>query len=433
MIAGSLDIQGNFAPKDIPPIAFNAHIPDWRMAIAAKRLDIASALIDLRDQKIQLEQIAGSFVLADKSFEIAFTSHLKDVGLQPRIIPTDLTVKVVRQGDLIKLKSSAADAHNILKGEAEGTYHLANGNGSASLGFEPIKFRRDGLQPRDLFPLLGANLGTASGQVAIQGSFLRQGRHSDILVKVSLDNVAIASERADLTNLTGILAFQSVLPLQSAGSQHMTGSLALPPVPSTPFEITGALIGDNQVSIERAVFNLAGGTLSLRDVLVAQDKPVSTRLDISGIDLGAVLTLIGIDGLSGSGVLDGQIPVNIDPTGVAIQQGKLAARSPGTVKYIGSALSGDSVPVVGSAKDSVSLLRQALSDFHYQSLSLGLERDVTGAGSLSIGLTGANPALLENYPFVLNVRLDANFDRLANAMSSGYAAAGELLRQAPRP
>jgi hypothetical protein len=432
-IAGNLAIQGNFASKDSAPIAFNAHVPDWRLTIAAGRLDVASASIDLTDQKIQLERIAGSLLLADNSIDLALTSQVKDVGLQPRFVPIALTIKAGRQGDLLKVKATAADAHNILNGQAEGTYQLSRGTGSGSLRVEPINFQPDGVQPRDLFPLLAANLGPTSGRIAIEGSFIRQQQQSDILAKVSLDNIAVANDRADLTHLTGILSFQSILPLQSAGAQHLTGSLALVPIPPAPFEITGALIGGNQISIERAIVHLAGGTLSLRDMLLAQGKPVSTRLEIEAIDLGTTLTLIGIDGLSGSGILDGQIPLNIDPSGVTIHQGKLAARGPGTVKYIGSALSGDSAPVVGTAQDSVSLLRQALSDFHYQSLSLGLERGVTGDGSLAIGLTGANPALLENYPFALNVRLDANFDRLANVLSSGYAAAGELLKQAPRP
>ena len=45
---------------------------------------------------------------------------------------------------------------------------------------------------------------------------------------------------------------------------------------------------------------------------------------------------------------------------------------------------------------------------------------------------GANPAVLNGRPFVLNIRLDADFDRLATIFLAGFDAAGRLARDLSR-
>ena len=50
-----------------------------------------------------------------------------------------------------------------------------------------------------------------------------------------------------------------------------------------------------------------------------------------------------------------------------------------------------------------------------------------------MNLQGANPQVLDNHPFVFNIRLDANFDKLAAILFEGYAAADDLIRRSRRP
>jgi hypothetical protein len=182
--------------------------------------------------------------------------------------------------------------------------------------------------------------------------------------------------------------------------------------------------------IDAATFGLAGGTLSLAALSLQRDQPLDTALDINSVDIGAVLTLIGIDGLSGSGALDGRIPVHIDPAGVTISGGLLNASGPGVVRYNGAGLPDAITEAQGKAGDALTLTREALADFHYTALRLTLDRAASGDGSLLIGLKGSNPAVLDNHPFDINIRIEANFDRLAALFLSGYTAADELLRHA---
>ena len=48
-------------------------------------------------------------------------------------------------------------------------------------------------------------------------------------------------------------------------------------------------------------------------------------------------------------------------------------------------------------------------------------------------LTGANPAVLDGRKFILNIRLDADFDRLLTIFLAGIDAAGRLTRELAVP
>jgi hypothetical protein len=140
-----------------------------------------------------------------------------------------------------------------------------------------------------------------------------------------------------------------------------------------------------------------------------------------------VLALLDVDGLSGTGELDGRLPVKIDNGDVHVAGGQVGANGPGTIRYVGGAL-----PDVGGDSDKdvserIALVRAALADFRYTSLVLTLERAASGEATLVAKLDGANPAVLDGHPFAINLRLDANFDKLASVLIEGYAAAARLL------
>jgi hypothetical protein len=220
------------------------------------------------------------------------------------------------------------------------------------------------------------------------------------------------------------------MPLRATAAQHVTATLQVASLPAGPLDLRFRLPSGDRLVIDAATFGLAGGTLSLAALSLQRDQPLDAALDINSVDIGAVLTLIGIDGLSGSGALDGRIPVRIDPAGVTISGGLLNASGPGVVRYNGAGLPAAITEAQGKAGDALTLTRDALADFHYTALRLTLDRAASGDGSLLIGLKGSNPAVLDNHPFDINIRIDANFDRLAALFLSGYTAADELLRHA---
>lgn len=178
--------------------------------------------------------------------------------------------------------------------------------------------------------------------------------------------------------------------------------------------------------VRRAALPIAHGTVSITDTEYRESQPVEAVLQIDAVDLAAVLAFLDVEGLSGTGELDGNVPVKIDTAGVQISGGQVSATGPGTIKYTGRALQGAGMDK--SVTERIDLVRAALADFRYKSLMLTLERTATGESTLIAKLEGTNPAVLEGHPFAINLRLDANFDKLATVLMEGYAAMTRLLR-----
>jgi hypothetical protein len=262
-----------------------------------------------------------------------------------------------------------------------------------------------------------------TGALDFTGSLSRGGKSS---LSLTLKSIGISGELVSFSGIEGRIRLTALSPPRTATPQSITGMMTMAPLAPGRFTVTAGLPGNGSLRLEAARLDLAAGSLSLPPLTLAAGQPVTTVLGLDAVDLGVVLPLLGIDGLGGTGILDGHIPVLIDPNGVAISGGHLVARGPGILHYTGSALP-DAVP--GSAATTVSLLRQALADFHYTGMSLDLDRAVSGQGSMMIGVKGANPAVLNGYPFALNIRVEADFDRLASLLLSGYDAAGGVLRR----
>ena len=78
--------------------------------------------------------------------------------------------------------------------------------------------------------------------------------------------------------------------------------------------------------------------------------------------------------------------------------------------------------------DTVTLVLRALSNFAYDDLKVEMDKALDGPGSLRMRMTGANPDVLENQPFVFNITLESNFDRLAALVLEGLTTSQGLLR-----
>jgi hypothetical protein len=185
-----------------------------------------------------------------------------------------------------------------------------------------------------------------------------------------------------------------------------------------------------RIDLKDAKMVFAGGTLSLAGIGFEPTKPLDANLKVDGVDLQALLALIDVQGLNGSGSISGTIPIHLDNTGVSIDGGALSAAGPGLLSYLGDALPRDIPNLDESTGDAVRLARDALADFHYTSLKFELDRAASGDGHLTARIEGANPRILDNHPFILNIALEANFDTLAEILLDGYATAGQLLRNA---
>src|SRR5690606_5172557 len=116
---------------------------------------------------------------------------------------------------------------------------------------------------------------------------------------------------------------------------------------------------------------------------------ITTTLSIANLDLAEVTKLLSINGLDGTGRLDGKIPLHVKDQQVAVENGNLTARETGTLRY-----RPESLPeAISKSHSSVELAFQALTDFHYDTLNLNLDKSASGEGTVMLRLQGQNPAV----------------------------------------
>ena len=116
-------------------------------------------------------------------------------------------------------------------------------------------------------------------------------------------------------------------------------------------------------------------------------------LEIRHIDLGQLLALPTIQGLSGSGPLDGLLPLTYRDGSMEILDGQLSSVGAGVIKYApGLAIS-----------DNPGL--QALRNFHFQQLGAHVWYSADGDYRTQAKLEGNNPDFYNGYPirFGLNI------------------------------
>ena len=116
-------------------------------------------------------------------------------------------------------------------------------------------------------------------------------------------------------------------------------------------------------------------------------------LEIRQIDLGQLLALPKVHGLSGSGQLDGVLPLVYRDGSVEIRDGQLNGLGAGTIKYAPA----QSIP------DNPGL--QALRNFHYRQLGVHVWYAADGTYRTQATLEGNNPDFYNGYPirFGLNI------------------------------
>ena len=113
---------------------------------------------------------------------------------------------------------------------------------------------------------------------------------------------------------------------------------------------------------------------------------------------------------------------------VAIEQAMMKARAPGVIRYV-SDTAGAALGADGPGGGSLDLVKSALADFRYRELSLTLDRAGDGQTDLLLTVEGGNPAVLNGYPFRINLRLQGELDRILTRSLAGYRIPDNIRRQ----
>jgi hypothetical protein len=390
---------------------------------------IAQAAATPKDLPWTLHGVDGDFLWQGKKttgkFSIARLANLQKPVL---VAPMKLSGSAQLAGTALDVTLAAETlTKTAAKLQGKGSHDLAMGSGNATFALAPVAFKQGGFQPGDLVPGLAGLARDVDGSAGIAGTLRWTAKSLTPDLTLTLKDLALTTPDARIQAINGAVKLSGLWPPATPAGQSLTATIAAPGLPPAKLALTGQLLAKPALKLDRIAVDVAGGEITAGSFTLDPGAPdIAITLKVDHVDLAEITRLIGLDGLNGSGQLDGQIPVTYKAGKLAIRGGKLTARGPGTVSYKPSGLPQQ----IAEAGESVQLTLHALSDFHYDKLGLDLDKAESGEGTVVLHLEGANPAVMSGQAFNFNISLESNFDRLADIAMLSLRSAEDLLRRA---
>ncbi len=240
-----------------------------------------------------------------------------------------------------------------------------------------------------------------------------------VTASINLSGVSGIYDRSLFKELTAPLQLSyqddrlEVSTQESSINELQHGIIAGPLRLKADYSAVASAVTAGKLTIEQLQVLLMGGQVQLQptvlDLAKAEQEVV---LQLQRIDLSQLLQQHPTTDLSGNGRISGTVPVLITRNGISVQQGHIAAESPGgKLQYRPP---GAKNMAAGNAGMKVVL--DALDDFHYSVLSSNVSYDTQGKLTLGLSLQGRNPSLEAGRPVNLNINLEEDLPAMITSL-----------------
>jgi hypothetical protein len=378
---------------------------------------------------VAVEQAGGTVMLdagEDEPFATLSIGAVRHTARPAMTGPLAVDAKVYRRGDRFDVEATASPDAGGVTLTVTGRYTPDSGSGRFEVVTSPIDFGPQ-LQPKALLPAL-EGLDKVSGRVEGRTRFDLKGGDLSGSGRLVLKDVGFQVGGTVVQGLQGTLQLSSLLPPRTPKDQILTVKSVDPGLPMQNMTIRLRLVqtkaGRVAVRIERLDAQTLGGAVIISDAVI---EPAAKRhainVQLSNLDLEALLRQIDLEGLSGTGRLSGMLPLAIEDGAVSIQDGGLAAQGGGVIRY----RSDTAQEALKRGGEQVDLMMRALRDFRYDEFSTGVDMTEAGYVRLRLTMQGYNPAVLEGYPFRFNITLEGNAKPFLEALTESGRITGRLL------
>lgn len=384
----------------------------WRGTVS---LSEAAALAPTA--QIAAEGISAELELGDGLAARYRIARLADRHDPAWLVPLAVTGTARVAGDELAFAATAADARERLRLSLSGRHDLGRGAGRARVELQPILFQPNLVEPEQVSPAAAALASEVTGTIALAGEVAwdKAGLRPDL--QLLLRDLSLSLPAARLEQINAVVALDGLAPPTTPPGQKAAVALIEAGLPLTEGLLTFQLLPGPRLRIEEGSLRLAGGTVSVEPVtLDPAEARQDLRLAVEDVDLGQMLALADIEGLTGTGRLDGLIPVTLAENDVVIKQGELAAESPGRLAYAPLA----PPAALQGGGETTTLVLSALTDFQYEDLRMTLNREAGGEMLVGIHIRGKNPEFYEGYPVELNLNVTGKLDQILRRGLTGY-------------
>ncbi|MGQ0695565.1 MAG: intermembrane phospholipid transport protein YdbH family protein [Nitrospiraceae bacterium] len=175
-----------------------------------------------------------------------------------------------------------------------------------------------------------------------------------------------------------------------------------------------------------------GGTVTSPGLLVdPANPPYRATLSLRNLGLAKILSVEQQKKLQGTGTLNGTLPVTITSTGITVEEGVVEAQPPGGVIRYVTAL--ESSNIISESDNRIQLVTQALNNFHYTVLRVGVNYAKNGVLFLNARLEGRNPDLKKIPPIHFNLTVQEHVPTLLKSLRLVEDIEGAVQKRFKRP
>jgi len=180
------------------------------------------------------------------------------------------------------------------------------------------------------------------------------------------------------------------------------------------YELHGHSKGLQRARFNSSQLDLLGGQIRLSPFTWdRQQDHFETIVDVDQLQVSQLLALEQQPGLKGSGVLSGQLPVSWQQGQITVTGGELHSQPPGG--YIRFEPD-ESVRAIAGTNRGLKMALEALQNFQYDELKIGVTYLADGTALLDTRLKGRNPDWNNGRPVNLGVNVEENLPKLIHTL-----------------
>jgi hypothetical protein len=386
-----------------------------------------------------------------------------------RLRPAHLSATLKYADEQLGARWQVNDVAKLYRADGTLRYQPTAGSGEVNARLQPLTFRENGSYLPALFAHWPWPLDFTGGQLQLQG-LLRwntAGTHASAVVETSqlggfynrnLFRGVDAKLNVDYRSYTrnghdklqvrsqpiSIAEIQSGVPIHNIGGTLLVDNtvVQLQNFRAEVFagHVLGGMPAGGSVNGDTGSDDTVSGDnkqpATMRYVIGAEQNQLA--LQLSGLQLPEILALQ--EGVAGTGVIDGTIPLLLHKDGIRVDSAQFQARAPGGIlRYHGAAGAG------APQNPGLALAFKALENFHYDTMTMRADfalgkayGDQSGDLLLAVALKGRNPTAIDTPPVNFNLNVRENIPDLLQTLQIGENISDRIeqrikkLQQTPR-
>ena len=376
--------------------------------------------------------------LEDSNWQITGEATIHALGgrwHQLAMPASELAARFTVDSQQVSLHTTLSTTAQAVVLQAEGLHQFANGSGHADIKLMPVAFSDSGFVLSRLLRTWPYPFDITAGRLSGSGRLNWQ-KTLQSQIDLRLDKLGGHYNKVIFTGLSGEVGLVMHEGISTSKDAQLRVDLLNVGFPVEKINVQFSLAPHPGavlplVRVQKFNAELLGGHARTEPFELNFGKDKNTFvLELEHISLNEIMLLEQQDGLQGSGMLDGQIPLTITPEGIAVAKGQLSARAPGgIIRYTPT----PKVSVLAQENPSVDIIVKALSDFHYQVMNVNSSYLPNGDLSLQVHLEGMNPGWQAGQPIHLNLNLQENIPTLLRSLQLSDEISERLRKHYDKP